>query len=76
MLRCTREQVDGKSIPAHKALYVATVQDSSDTLDQASACPISPGATAAHLPYGSVNHAPHRQLVVGIRLTRPAVGKP
>jgi len=29
-------QVDGKSIPAYKALYVATVQDSSDTLDQAS----------------------------------------
>ena len=27
-------QVDGKSVPAYKALYIATVQDSSDTLDQ------------------------------------------
>ena len=44
MQRCVREQVDGKSVPAHKALYVATVQDSSDTLDEASACPTSPAA--------------------------------
>ncbi|CAK0783770.1 hypothetical protein CVIRNUC_006970 [Coccomyxa viridis] len=27
-------EVDGKSVPAYKALYIATVQDSSDTLDQ------------------------------------------
>ena len=60
MLCCTREQVDGTSVPAHKALYVATVQDSSDALDQASARPISPGAIAAHLPYSSVNHVPRR----------------
>ena len=29
-------QLDGKSVPAYKALYIATVQDSSDTLDQVS----------------------------------------
>ena len=29
-------QVDGQSIPAYSALYVATMQDSSDTLKQAS----------------------------------------
>ena len=29
-------QVDGQSIPAYNALYVATMQDSSDTLNQAS----------------------------------------
>ena len=29
-------QADGQSIPAYNALYVATMQDSSDTLGQAS----------------------------------------
>ena len=31
---CSPMQVDGKSVPAYTALYIATVKDSSDTLDQ------------------------------------------
>ena len=41
--RRVRMQVDGKSVPAYKALYIATVQDSSDTLDQ-----VRPAFPASH----------------------------
>ncbi len=36
---CMPVQVDGQSIPAYNALYVATMQDSSDALGQASRPP-------------------------------------